>query len=80
MTSVIDTLQNGLDEARRRSTDAAAALDEAILTDPELSHKTRMVLINLQSLTRQQNLNIDLMAICVDLLDKRIDNVIKFSR
>lgn len=80
MTNILDSIQSNLEEARKRSVDAAGALDEAILHDAELSHKTRMVLIELQSLTRQQNLNIDLLAICIESLDQRIDNVIKYRR
>ncbi len=77
--SITQTLEPSLAAAKESVTAAAAALDEAILNDPELSHKQRIVLIHLQTAARRHQLILDHMAICIELVDKRVDNVIKFA-
>lgn len=76
-TSIADTLQSNLDAIKADVKASAEALDEAILTDPELSHKQRMVLIHLQSTVRKQHLTLELLTICIDSVDKRVDNVME---
>jgi hypothetical protein len=71
--SVISTLDDTLAHAAESVRDASAALDEAILHDPELSHKTRLVLIHLQTAARRHQLLLEQMAICIDHVDTRID-------
>lgn len=66
-------LQSGIEEARRRTDTASRALDDAILNDPDLSNKERLVLIHLISSVRQQNLMLEVIAINLDHLNSRID-------
>lgn len=77
MTSITSTLNSNLANAKASVGDAAAALDEAILNDPELSHRTRMVLIHLQTAARRHQLLLESLAICIDHVDERCDIIMQ---
>jgi len=78
LTPISKQLESGIEGAKQEVREAAAALDDAILHDPTLTHKQRMVLIHLQSAARKQNLILEQMAIHLDYLDDRIDIIKKF--
>lgn len=73
MTSLAETLSTSVENIRESAREATAALDEAILHDPELSHKTRMVLINLNSAMRRQSLLNETLLIVLEGLENRHD-------
>ena len=76
MSTITESLDRCIASAKESVTEAATALDDAILNDPELSHKQRIVLIHLQTAARRQNLILELMSICIDSVDQRCNNII----
>jgi len=76
MSTITESLDRSIASAKESVTEAATALDDAILNDPELSHKQRIVLIHLQTAARRQNLILELMSICIDSVDQRCNNII----
>lgn len=76
-TPISEQMRIGLETAKDSVNESSAALDEAILTDPELSHKQRMVLIHLQTAARRHQLLLEQIAIFLDSIDARCDIIVK---